>query len=128
MLETRERQYRVLVVDDNELIADTIVAILREAGFDAVASYRGDEALNLARTASFDLLLSDVVMPGTSGVELAIAVTDERCVPNVLLISGMSTTADLLEDARSHGYDFEIISKPTQPFELLKKIREQLHD
>jgi CheY-like chemotaxis protein len=65
----------VLVVDDEKVIADTLSMILSRSGFSTMAAYDGFTALELARSTPPDLLISDVVMPGMTGVELAITVT-----------------------------------------------------
>lgn len=117
---------RILVVDDNDLIADTTAMILLSVGFNAVATYNPNEALRLAKEGSFDLLLSDVIMPEMSGIELAILVKESDYIPKVLLMSGMSATTDLLKDAHARGYDFEVLAKPMHASELIDKIREML--
>src|SRR6187402_1568739 len=64
---------RVLVVDDERLIADTVAKILNLHGFDAFCSYNGEDALQLAKSFRPDYLLSDVMMPKLNGVDLAMA-------------------------------------------------------
>ena len=65
---------RILVVDDEPLIADTIVQILNRSGFIAEAAYGGREAIDAARRLTPELILSDVLMPHIDGVEAAIAI------------------------------------------------------
>ncbi len=109
----------VLVVDDERIIADTLVAILNTSGYAASAAYDGRSALEMAELVPPNLLLSDVVMPGMNGVDLAISV--KRAVPDcrTLLFSGQASTSDLLVTARDSGYDFTVLSKPVHPHELL---------
>jgi len=116
----------VLVVDDSEVIADTLAMVLSAEGFHAVAAYNAAEALKLLQSKSFDLLLTDVMMPGMTGIELAIDVTRRRIVRAVLLMSGVAATSDLLENARKLGYDFEILAKPIYPTEVIEKIEKTL--
>jgi DNA-binding response OmpR family regulator len=116
---------RVLVVDDHELIANTLVMVLTAEGFHAVAAYDAQHALNLLQSERFDLLLSDV-MPGMTGVELAIDVTRRRVVHKVLLMSGVSERTDLLENARKLGYSFDILAKPIYPTEVIERINSLL--
>jgi DNA-binding NtrC family response regulator len=115
-------QKRVLVVDDDELIATTLAMILRSGGFHAVAAYGGQHALELLQSGSFDLLLSDVMMPQLTGIELAIRATKGLHVQSVLLVSGVSGTADLMANARKLGYNFEILAKPMHPTEVIDNI------
>lgn len=118
------KQPRVFVVDDEDVIASTLAMILRlQGGFNARSFTKPLDALEAARLEAPDLLISDVVMPLLSGIELAIQVR-EHC-PNckVLLFSGQAATADMLETARAKGYDFELLLKPVHPSGLLTKIR-----
>jgi CheY-like chemotaxis protein len=113
---------RVLVVDDERIIADTLATILRHAGYEALASYDGIDALSLCDSFSPDLIISDVVMPQMSGVKMAIAVRQRHPACKVLLFSGQAATASLLAEARQSGYDFEFLEKPMNPKDLLAKI------
>jgi len=114
---------RVFVVDDETVIANTLGVILRQQGFEAHSFNLPLEALSAAREMAPDLLISDVVMPLLSGIELAIQLR-ELC-PNckVLLFSGQAATASMLDSARASGHDFEVLAKPVHPADLLKKIR-----
>ncbi len=113
---------RVLVADDESVIADTLRIILAQNGYDAVAVYRGAEAVELAQTWHPDLLLADVVMPDMSGIEAAIRIRAllPRC--RILLLSGQAATSDLMRDARLDGHQFEVILKPIHPTQLLARI------
>ncbi len=114
----------VLVVDDERIIADTLVEILSLKGYAATAAYDGASALEIARDVPPDVLLTDVVMPGMSGIELAIEM--RRIAPScqILLFSGQAATLDLLKQAHAQGYDFRILAKPLHPSELLLQLAE----
>src|SRR4051794_36129328 len=77
-----------LVVDDEHLIADTLVAILRAKGFAPFAAYDAETALEMSRVVFPELLISDVVMPGMNGIDLAVKLTRELPDCRVLLFSG----------------------------------------
>jgi CheY-like chemotaxis protein len=62
-------------------------------------------------------------MPGMTGVELAIHFRKAQPECRILLFSGQAPTADLLEKARTQGYDFDLLSKPVHPTDLLAKLR-----
>lgn len=113
---------RVLVVDDEQCIADTLAAILRNSGYQATALYDGEAAWSACNLHAPDLIITDVIMPGINGVDLAILVKERYPDCKVLLFSGMAATADLLADARRQGYDFEVLAKPVHPTELLAKV------
>jgi DNA-binding NtrC family response regulator len=116
-------RFRVFVVDDEFIIASTLATILQRNGFDAVSFTDPLEALSAAETQAPDLLITDVVMPGMSGIDLAIAVKKLSPQCKVLLFSGQAATANLLQEARTNGHDFELLSKPIHPTDLLKKIK-----
>jgi DNA-binding NtrC family response regulator len=123
MPDPRQQPY-VFVVDDEEVIASTLTMILRlQGGFRARSFSKPLEALEAAHLEAPDLLISDVVMPLLSGIELAIRMK-ELC-PNckVLLFSGQAATAHLLEAAQADGHDFDLLLKPVHPADLLIKIR-----
>jgi DNA-binding NtrC family response regulator len=116
----------VLVVDDERVIADTLSIILARSGFSTLTAYDGPSALALATDHSPDLLISDVVMPGMTGIELAIAVTETIPGCKVLLFSGQAATVDLLEKARHGGHSFTTLTKPVHPTDMLRRISECL--
>ena len=117
------RGTRVFVVDDEQIISSTLATILKRSGFDAISFTEPLVALREARIAPPDLLISDVMMPELSGVELAILLTKDCPNCKVLLFSGQAATANLLETARADGHDFQLLSKPIHPADLLLKIK-----
>jgi DNA-binding response OmpR family regulator len=121
-----KRKPIVLVVDDERVIADTLSIILSKSGFSTMTAYDGEGALKLAHATPPDLLISDVVMPGMTGVDLAI--TMKKIIPSckVLLFSGQAATVDLLEQARHAGHDFTTLTKPVHPTDMLRRISECL--
>lgn len=113
----------VFVVDDEVVIAQTLAVILNQAGFQASAYDHPNKAIAARAELVPDLLISDVMMPGMTGIELAIHFRQARPGCKVLLFSGQAATADLLEKAREQGYDFDLLSKPVHPADLLAKLR-----
>jgi CheY-like chemotaxis protein len=113
---------RVLVVDDEQVIADTLSIILNKAGFDASPVYTGTAAVESARNNHPDLIISDVIMPDMNGIEAAIQIRSFLPGCKILLFSGQAATADLLESARAKGHEFEILAKPVHPQDLLAKL------
>jgi len=114
---------KVLVVDDEQVIADTLAMILNQSGFDARAVYSGEKALELASTFAPDMLITDVIMADLNGIDAAIRIRALLPQIKILLFSGQAATADLLEKARAQGYEFEILAKPVHPQDLLSKLR-----
>jgi DNA-binding response OmpR family regulator len=113
----------VLVVDDERLIADTITAILTEHGFVAFKAYSGEEALRVAATLRPDIVVSDVLMPQMSGVQMAIQIKRSLPATRIVLLSGQAATAELMRQAEAEGYKFELLAKPIHPEELVAKLK-----
>lgn len=116
----------VLIVDDEKIIADTLTAIFNRSGYKAFAAYDAKQALELATLVPPQMLITDVMMPGMNGIELAIEVTSSLPDCEILLFSGRASTNDLLEEARTMGYDFTALTKPVHPTELLKHASDSL--
>lgn len=115
---------RILVVDDEVLIADTIVQILNRNGFIAEAAYSGAQAVEVARVHCPELVLSDVMMPHVDGVEAAIAIRNHCPDTRIVLFSGQAATVEILERARERGHNFELLPKPIHPSQLIKHLRQ----
>jgi CheY-like chemotaxis protein len=117
------RKPRVLVVDDEQVIADTLARILDLNGYEASAVYSGTAAVESARSMQPDLVISDVIMQDMNGIEAAIHIRAFLPSCKILLFSGQAATADLLENARAQGHEFEILAKPVHPADLLAKLK-----
>jgi DNA-binding NtrC family response regulator len=116
---------RVFVVDDEVVIAETLVTILKMNGFSAIAFSNPELAAEAARLDPPDLLISDVVMPQLSGVDLAILIRTIHPGCKILLLSGQAQTANLLRAARKVGHEFQLLAKPLHPKDLLLQIGRQ---
>jgi CheY-like chemotaxis protein len=114
---------KVLVVDDERVISDTLAMILNQSGFEARAVYSGEKALETVSVFQPDMLISDVIMADLNGIDTAIQIRGLMPKIKILLFSGQAATADLLEKARAQGYEFEILAKPVHPQDLLTKLR-----
>jgi DNA-binding NtrC family response regulator len=112
----------VLIVDDESVIADTLSMILTLSGYACIVAYNAESALDVARLTPPQLLITDVVMPGLSGIDLGVEV--RALVPDckVLLFSGQASTMDLLGDPKYSVHDFVLLSKPLHPRDLLSHI------
>lgn len=114
---------KVLVADDERVIADTLAMILNQSGFEARAVYSGEKALEEAPGFQPNMLISDVIMADLNGIDAAIRIRELLPAIKILLFSGQAATADLLEKARAEGYEFEILAKPVHPQDLLSRLR-----
>jgi CheY-like chemotaxis protein len=119
------RAPRVFVVDDEPVLASTVASVLRMSGFSALAFTNPLKALESALLEAPDLLLSDIIMPQLSGIELAIQI--RALCPNckILLFSGQANTVDFLHDAQRIDENIQILPKPLRPGDLLLAIRQQ---
>jgi DNA-binding NtrC family response regulator len=116
---------RIFVVDDEEVISVTLAAILRRSGFEVTAFTNPLESLAAAFPAQPDLLVSDLMMPGLSGIELAIQMQQVCPKCQILLISGIVGTAHPMVD-EMRGHPFELLAKPLEPVVLIHEIRRKL--
>ena len=113
---------RVLVIDDEKNLADTLVWILERAGFEATAAYDGESALLRLDAFQPDVVISDVIMPGVNGIEVCTRIQARFPKCHILLFSGQTATNELLGEAREHGLTWELLAKPMDPDELLAKV------
>jgi two-component system cell cycle sensor histidine kinase/response regulator CckA len=117
---------RILVVEDDDLVRRLVVRTLEGAGYAVQAGSRANEGLELARTARFDLLVTDVVMPGGNGKQLAtqlIAIYPEL---RVLYISGYTDGTIAPGGVLDTGIEF--LPKPFAPPDLLARVRKILEN
>ena len=112
----------VFVIDDERVIATTLGIILNNAGFEVHVFFSGEEAVESLDKLRPDLLITDVVMQGMSGIEAAIITRTKLPNCKILLFSGQAVTADLLESAQAQGHEFDILAKPVHPTVLLEKL------
>jgi len=84
-------------------------------------------ALSAATIKHPDVLISDVIMPRMTGVDLALHVRRLHPECRVLLYSGQIQTDDLMEKAKSQGHEFELLSKPVHPRQILERLQDLPH-
>lgn len=113
----------ILVVDDQQLIADTTRDVLNRLGFKAVSAYNGQSALKIAAKLKPDYLLTDVLMPGMNGVDLAIALQKEMPKTKIVLFSGQAGITDIVSKAKADGHIFDLLAKPIHPEKLLEHLK-----
>ncbi|MGA2538625.1 MAG: response regulator [Terracidiphilus sp.] len=117
---------RIFVVDDEQIIASSVALILRHFGFDSCSFTDPVEALQAAMSKAPDLLITDIVMPGFSGIELAIKLRKICPGCKVLLFSGQAVTHKMFESVQANPADFEVLAKPIHPSALLKHVESEL--
>lgn len=109
---------RVLIVDDEPIIADTLCVILTGNGYRARAAYSGEEAISAARTLNPDILITDVIMEGISGIDAAQQISAISPSCRVILFSGHVAMVELSKHVNA-SHSFEVLAKPIHPVDLL---------
>jgi CheY-like chemotaxis protein len=123
-------EIKILIVDDEPAIAESLSEILQAAGYEVATANSGEEAVRRAENFSPEILLSDVLMPAMNGFELALRI--KAMLPNcrLLMFSGQASTAQLARQESERftrmGYRFELLPKPLHPDALLKILEESL--
>jgi DNA-binding NtrC family response regulator len=116
---------KILIVDDERRIADTLAEILEMSGFRVATAYDGWDALQAADRFHPDYLLSDVLMPRMNGVDLGIAMRKMYPGMKILLFSGQAGISEIMLDGQRRGFEFELIAKPIHPLKLIELLKEQ---
>ena len=111
---------RIIVVEDNDIVRGFLAEILTREGYEVAEATGTDAALALLDDAAFSLVLTDVDMPGRSGLELLDEVRRLGAAPPVLLISGLAVDP-LREEALARGAA-GLIAKPCTANELLEAV------
>jgi len=116
----------ILVVEDEAMVRDLTLELLKESGYSVIAAERPDDALRICaqNQVPIDLLLTDVVMPGMSGLELAERLKPQRPKMKVLYVSGY--TADAVARRGMSDPKTACLQKPCAPGALVRKVREVL--
>lgn len=117
---------KIMVVDDEETIADTLALIFSSNGYDARSTYSAEQALETLEDWKPDLAIIDVVLPGMNGIEFAIFLKASYPDVHFLLFSGQPGTGNLLEEAKKKGHLFEILAKPLHPTFMLATVANML--
>ncbi|HLJ76853.1 MAG TPA: response regulator [Acidobacteriaceae bacterium] len=113
---------KILVVDDEAIIADTLALILNQSGFEAMAAYRGHQAVDLASQSPPDVLLIDIVMEDMTGIDAALAIGKEHPDCSIIFISGHGDAPTMM-DRYARGLRCRLLPKPLHPEELLAALR-----
>ncbi len=108
---------KILLIEDEYLLADSLKTLLSAKGFQVEVVYDGESGAEYARQGIFDLLILDVMIPGLNGIEVARQVRAQRCSTPILMLSAKSELADRIEGLNA-GADY-YLTKPFDTRELL---------
>ena len=106
---------KILVIEDEVLLADSLKALLTGKGFEVECVYNGEDGAAYAGTGVYDLLILDVMMPGLNGYEVARRVRKERCGVPILMLTAKTELEDEIEGLDA-GADYYL----TKPFDSRK--------
>ena len=108
---------KILVIEDEKLLAESIRAVLKQKGFEVETVYDGETGAEYALTGIYDLLILDVMMPGMNGFEVAKTVRSRRCATPILMLTALGGIDDRVRGLNS-GADY-YLTKPFDTRELL---------
>ena len=108
---------KILIVEDEILLANSLKALLEKKGFTVEVAYDGETGKDYAETGIYDLLILDVMMPRLNGYDLARQVRAERCATPILMLTAKSELEDRIEGLNA-GADY-YLTKPFDTRELL---------
>ena len=108
---------KILVIEDEKLLADSLKTLLESKGFDVEVAYDGMTGADYAERGIYDLLILDVMMPGMDGYQVARKVRAKRCTTSILMLTAKSAVEDRIRGLNS-GADY-YLTKPFDTRELL---------
>ena len=108
---------KILLIEDEKLLSDSLKALLSAKGFDVEAVYDGETGAEYALTGIYDLLILDVMMPGLNGYQVAREVRSRHCAVPILMLTAKSDLMDRIEGLNA-GADY-YLTKPFDTRELL---------
>ncbi|GAB4482609.1 MAG: sigma-54 dependent transcriptional regulator [Thermodesulfovibrionales bacterium] len=118
--------FRILIAEDEEITLNNILETLRDEGYEAAGARNGAEALQRLEKERFDVLITDIRMPGLGGIELLERIKEREAGTEVIVITGYGSIGSAVDAMRKGAYDY--ITKPFDLDELVlrvRKIREQ---
>lgn len=117
---------KVLVIDDEIDVAETLAALVARQGYETKAEYSGEAGIQQAKSFQPDLVILDVIMPGMNGVEAAIHIQQQLPNCKILLFSAVPEFAHQLLRQQKNPPKFEVIGKPIDPRFLLSILNSKL--
>ena len=117
---------RILIVDDEAAIAETLALILSTRGYEARVAYTAEQGIETIAAWAPHLAIVDVMLPLMNGIDFSIVLKSNHPGCCVLLFSGQPDTGELVEEALRKGYRFDVLTKPLHPAFLLEKVQNLL--
>lgn len=118
---------RVLILDDEQITADTLGLIFRKRKYDAQVAYTVDSALEYVRNSDPQLILCDITMPGRDGLEFMVELTRMNSACPVIVLTGYVTNLPpVREQIRKMPQNTHVFLKPCPPEEILREATRML--
>lgn len=111
-----EAMYKILVIEDDETVRDVLRSFLNKKGFEVTIAQKGEAGLEELRVERFDIILTDLVMPGISGMDVLKEVTGSGVDVPVIVMTAFGTVENAVEAMKSGAFDY--ITKPFNLEEL----------
>ncbi|MFC1798528.1 response regulator [Thermodesulfobacteriota bacterium] len=119
---------RILVIDDSEIDRMVMEEILTQAGYQVVLAADGDEGLETFYGSSFDLVITDMVMPGKMGIDVILELKKKHPDLKVIAMSAGGDFGPEIELGMAKDLEAHTITKPFEPEQILKAISDQFAD
>lgn len=124
-LQSARRSYNILIAEDNPAVREFITRALSSAGHEVTVTADGQQALDKLNKASYDILVTDIVMPNVDGIALALKATSLHPDLRIVMISGYAQ-----ERMRAHNIDalvHRIIAKPFSIGEICDAVNDAMN-
>lgn len=120
-----EKKHRILVVDDEEIVRQSLLAWFKEDGYEVDTAENADAALKLFEKGKYSLILLDIKMPGMSGMDLLVKLKEYDPDAIIILITAYASVSSAVKALKSGAYDY--ITKPIDPDELSHIVEKALY-
>lgn len=120
-----EKKHRILVVDDEEIVRQSLLAWFKEDGYEVDTAENADAALKLFEKGKYSLILLDIKMPGMSGMDLLVKLKEYDPDSIIILITAYASVSSAVKALKSGAYDY--ITKPIDPDELSHIVEKALY-
>lgn len=120
-----EKKHKILVVDDEEIVRQSLLAWFKEDGYEVDTAENADAALRLFEKGKYSLILLDIKMPGMSGMDLLVKLKEYDLDAIIILITAYASVSSAVKALKSGAYDY--ITKPIDPDELSHIVEKALY-
>jgi DNA-binding NtrC family response regulator len=121
LLNKAMKKIQVLIIEDDRIVADALKIIMEDDGYEAVVALNASQGIEQARLRRFDLTITDVQLPDTSGLDVLTILRKKDPESPVIIITAHNTT-EVITEAMARGA-FQVLPKPFLPSELLDLAR-----